>query len=230
MALVKIMSARAVKSAVSAIVPRVAEANGHDVLFDFAPVGTLEAKLAAGEKPDLIILSTPALNKIETSLVAGSRRALGRTSIGVAVRAGAPLPDIASAETFRHALLTARAIAVSDVAVGGTAGKHLAQLFERMGIADAIDHKVLRRASGGDVTQCVAEGTAEIGMTFISEMLPITGAHVVGPLPHPLGSDTTYEAAIMATSLQRAAAEALIAALTRADTGDIWRAAGFETP
>jgi molybdate transport system substrate-binding protein len=228
MALVKIMSARAVKSAVGAIATQFARANGHDVLFDFAPVGTLEAKLAAGERADLIILSTPALNKIETSLVPGSRRTLGRTSIGVAVRAGTPLPDIATPDAFRHTLLTARSIAVSDVAVGGTAGKHLAQLFGRLGIAEAIGRKLLRRASGGDVTQCVADGAAEIGMTFISEMLPIAGAHVVGPLPDPLGSDTTYEAAVVAASSEREAAEALIAALTRTDTRDLWRAAGFE--
>jgi molybdate transport system substrate-binding protein len=230
MASVKIMSARAVKSAVSAITTQFAQTNGHDVLFDFAPVGALEAKLAASESADLIILSTQALRKIEASLVPGSRRTLGRTSIGVAVRAGAPLPDIATPDAFRHILLTARSIAISDVAVGGTAGKHLAQLFVRMGIAEAIDRKLLRRASGGDVAQCVADGEAEIGMTFISEMLPIAGVHVAGPLPGPLGSDTTYEAAVVAASSEREATEALIAALTRTDTRDVWRAAGFEIP
>jgi len=103
------------------------------------------------------------LNKIETSLVAGSRRTLGRTSIGVAVRAGAPLPLIATAEAFRQTLLNAGGIAASDVAVGGTAGKHLAQLFERIGIADAIEHKVLRRPSGGDVALSVADGAPRSG-------------------------------------------------------------------
>jgi molybdate transport system substrate-binding protein len=224
----KIMSARAVKGAVSAIAAEFSRATGHNMAFDFAPVGTLEAKLAAGAVADVIILSTAALTKIETTLVPGSRRALGRTSIGVAVKTGAPLPDIATPDAFLRALLAARSVAVSDIAVGGTAGKHLAQMFERIGIADAIDRKALRCSSGADVTKRVADGEAEIGMTFISEMLPIAGARVVGPLPSPLGADTTYEAAVASSSGDCAAAAALIAALAHADTRDIWRSAGFE--
>jgi molybdate transport system substrate-binding protein len=230
MSVLRIMSARAVKGAVSAIAAEFSRAADHNTSFDFAPVGTLEAKLAAGAVADVIILSTAALTKIETMLVPGSRRALGRTSIGVAVKAGAALPDIATPEAFRRALLAARSIAVSDIAVGGTAGKHLAQMFERIGIADAIERKVLRCSSGADVTQRVADGEAEIGMTFISEMLPIEGARVVGPLPSPLGSDTTYEAAVGLSSGDRTAAAALIEALTRPDARDLWKDAGFELP
>ena len=104
------------------------------------------------------------------------------------------------------------------------------QEFERIGIADAIERKVLRCSSGADVTQRVADGEAEIGMTFISEMLPIEGARVVGPLPSPLGSDTTYEAAVVSSSGDRTAAAALIEALTRPDARDLWKDAGFELP
>jgi len=86
----------------------------------------------------------------------------------------------------------------------------------------------VRCASGADVTQRVADGQAEIGMTFISEMLPIRGARVIGPLPSPLGSDTTYEAGVALSSGERTMASALLAALTRPDARDVWRAAGFE--
>ncbi|MGA8414784.1 MAG: substrate-binding domain-containing protein, partial [Xanthobacteraceae bacterium] len=111
MSVLRIMSARAVKGAVRAIAAEFSRATDHNTSFDFAPVGTLEAKLAAGAVADVIILSTAALTKIETMLVPGSRRALGRTSIGVAVKAGAALPDIATPEAFRRALLAARSIA-----------------------------------------------------------------------------------------------------------------------
>jgi molybdate transport system substrate-binding protein len=228
MSVLKIMSARAVKSAVSAIGNEFTRATGQVLSFDFAPVGTLEARLAAGSKADVLILSTEALARLERSLVPGSGRVLGRTSIGVAVRAGASEPDIATAEAFRQMLLSARSIAVSDVAVGGTAGKHLAQLFERMGIAGTIDRKVLRRASGGDVAQCVADGEAEVGMTFISEMLPIAGARVVGPLPDSLGSTTTYAAAVMSAGHEHTAAAKFITALTDPAWRGIWAGAGFE--
>jgi molybdate transport system substrate-binding protein len=223
-----VMSARAAKTAVSKIAAAFAAATGCTVEFDFAPVGALEAKLAAGAQADVIILSSAAMDRIGDALVPGSRRALGRTSIGVAVRAGAPPPAIATAETFRQTLLTARSIAVSDVAAGGTAGKHLAQMFERMRLAEVIGHKLLRCANGGDVGRAVATGEAEIGMTFISEMLPIAGAQVIGSLPDPLGSNTTYEAAISGASSTRPAAAEVIKALTQPGTSNIWKDAGFE--
>src|SRR5436190_13127356 len=113
MPVLKALSARAVKTAVSAIADKFTHATGHGVSFDFAPVGILEARFAAGAVADVIILSAGALAKIEKLLVPGSGRVLGRTSIGVAVRAEAPLPDIATPDAFRRTLLTARSIAVS---------------------------------------------------------------------------------------------------------------------
>jgi molybdate transport system substrate-binding protein len=230
MSMLEVMSARAVKAAVSAIADEFTQATGHQVAFEFAPVGTLEAKLAAGAAPDVIILSTAALAAIQGSLVPTSNRVLGRTSIGVAVREGAPLPDISTADAFRAHMLAAGSIAMSDLAVGGSAGKHLTQLFARLGIADAVDGKAVWRKSGGDVALAVAGGDAEIGLTFISEMLPIAGARVVGPLPPPLGGDTVYAAGVWATSREGAAAAALIAAFTDPDARTIWNVAGFEVP
>jgi molybdate transport system substrate-binding protein len=223
-----VMSARAVKAAVSRIATAFAAASGCTVEFDFEPVGAVEAKLAAGAQADVIILSSAAMERMAGSLVPGSRRALGRTSIGIAVRAGAPSPAIASAETFRQTLLAARALAVSDPAAGGTAAKHLAQMFERMGLTAAIGPKLLRCANGGDVGRAVAAGEAEIGMTFVSEMLPIAGVHVVGPLPDPLGSDTVYEAAVMQAGINSPAGLELIQALTQQANSNIWKEAGFE--
>jgi molybdate transport system substrate-binding protein len=224
-----VMSARAAKAAVSEIATAFAAAAGCTVEFDFAPVGALEAKLVTGARADVIILSSAAMDRMAGSLVPGSRRALGRTSIGVAVAAGAPPPAISTGEAFRQTLLAARSIAVSDAAVGGTAGKHLAHMFERMGLAEAIDGKLLRCANGGDVGRAVAAGEAEIGMTFISEMLPIAGTSIVGPLPDALGSDTTYEAAASSGSSNRPMAEELIMALTRPGTREVWHGAGFQS-
>src|SRR5215218_5654782 len=132
-----VMSARAVKSAVSALAQEFSRSSGHPVAFEFAPVGALEKRLADGAVPDVVILSSSAIAAAAASgwIVAGSERVLGRTSIGVCVREGAPHPDIATPDAFRALLQRVGAIALSDPAVGGTAARYLPQLFARIGLA-----------------------------------------------------------------------------------------------
>ena len=222
------MSARAVKSAVNALAQEFAGAEGHSVTCEFAPVGAIEKKLAAGATADVVIVSSSALASLGEArqIVAGSERALGRTSIGVAVREGKS-PDIATPDAFTALLLDAGSIALSDPAYGGTAARYLPQLFARMGLSDVLESKLVRCAGGGDVAERVARGEAEIGITFISEMLPIAGVRIVGALPQIYGNDTTYCAAVHVTSVAGDVARALIAALARPDGDRIWRSAGF---
>src|SRR5690348_11932067 len=117
-----VMSARAVKGAVRAIAADFSRAGGPAVKFDFAPVGTLEGRIAAGETADIVILSEPAIAKLVSSgrAAGDSVRKLGCMSIGVAVRKGDPVPDIGTPEAFRALLASARAISVSDPSIGGT--------------------------------------------------------------------------------------------------------------
>lgn len=225
----QVMSARAVKSAVSAVAQEFLRAHGCEVTFDFAPVGQIEAKIVGGALCDVVILSSSATTTMAAAghIVADSVRELGRTSIGVSVRAGAAPPDIATPDAFRALLLAARSIALSDPAVGGTAARYLPQLFDRMQIADRLEGKLLRCSSGGDVAERVARGESEIGLTFISEMLPNPGVSVVGQLPTAYANDTVYCAAVHARSRKSGAARALIGALGDPGAGEIWRAAGF---
>lgn len=225
----KVLSARAVKSAVAALAQRYAAAAGVRVECDFAPVGAVEKKLADGERADVTILSDAAIAKLvaNETVIPESVRVLGRTSIGVCVRDGAPQPDITTPASFTSLLLLSPTIAVSDVAVGGTAARYLPQLFERMGISAVLEPKLVRCAGGGDVTERVANGTAAIGITFISEMLVVSGATVIGPLPQIYGNDTTYCAGAMASMPMRASAAALVAMLSDPGNSDVWRAAGF---
>jgi molybdate transport system substrate-binding protein len=208
-------------------------ARGRDVTFafDFAPVGTIEEKLAKGETADVIILSRPAIAKLAGvgKLDPAGVRALGRMRIGVAVRAGASMPDISTPEAFRELLIAARAIAVSDPAIGGTSAVYLPKLFARLGLTAALEPKLRgQRGGGGDVAACVARGEAEIGITFISEMLPVAGVSVAGPLPAIYGNDTVYCAAPLpnAGGLAMDFIEALIAP----ESVGAWRAVGFTPP
>jgi molybdate transport system substrate-binding protein len=215
---------------VTAIAAEFTGAGGCTIAFDFAPVGTLESRLAAGEVADIVILSKSAIATLDSAdkLVAGSAQALGRTSIGVCVREGATMPDISTPEAFQALLMSARAISVSDPAIGGTSAVYLPRLFERLGLTAALEPKLRRqKGGGGEVAECVARGEAEIGMTFISEMLPIPGVTVAGPLPALYGNDTTYCAALLIGGRLPELAHAFIGMLRQPEMNRAWISAGF---
>jgi molybdate transport system substrate-binding protein len=226
----KVLCARSMTAAVNALARDFTRATGQELDITFGTVGALQAKLAAGESADILVLGAPAIAKMEQAgeVLAGSCRDIARTSIGVAVREGAAAPDVSTADAFKQALLAARAVAFSDPAVGGSAGVHLAQLWGRMGMADEIARKGMPQKTGGEVAARVAEGEAEIGLTLVAEIVPIKGARVIGKLPAPFGNDTTYAAGISATCTDRAAAAAFIAALAHSGGRDVWTAAGFD--
>jgi molybdate transport system substrate-binding protein len=230
MSKLKVFCARSMTHAVTELADAFTRETGHEVDIDFGPVGTLQKKLAAGETADVLILGQPAMEVMEREgcFVAGTRTDVSRVSIGVAVRADAPAPDISTPDAFKTTLREARAIAFTDASVGGTAAVYLPQMFKRMGIADEIDRKALPQQNGAAVAERVASGEADLGITLIPELLPIKGARVIGKLPAALADDTTYTAAVTAGSGAPAEAAAFIAALTRPATRDVWQAAGFE--
>ncbi len=228
----KIMCARSMHHAIGRLADEFSRASGHELDLGFGTVGALQARLDAGEAADVVITSIPAMDRLHQhgALAPGGRIELASTRIGVAVREGASAPDISTPEAFKQALIASRGIAFSDAAVGGSAGVYLARLFVDLGLADMIKHKGMPQGSGGEVATRVANGEADIGMTLIAEIVPIKGARVAGPLPPPLGNDTTYGAAVTATCREPEAALAFIRALARPAARDVWRAAGFEPP
>jgi len=232
MAMLKVMCARSMHVAVGAIGRAFAQQAGHEIAFDFATVGALQAKLDAGETADVVMLSAAAIDQLAQAgrLVAGSRTAVARTFIAFCIRAGAPKPDFATREAFVRLLHAARAIATSDPAVGGSAGVHLAKTFEREGLAAMMQGKSLPQQSGVEVAKRVVEGKAEFGLTLSGEVASVEGAVIAGPLPPPFGQDTLYVAAVMAGSGAQDAATAFIAALRRPQTRDTWQRAGFALP
>jgi molybdate transport system substrate-binding protein len=174
------------------------------------------------------VLGAPALDKLAKAGIVGPATSIATTSVGIAVRDGTTPPDVTTPAAFRQALLTASRIAFSDAAVGGSAGIYLARLFVEMGLADEIARKGMPQQSGGEVATRVANGEADIGMTLIAEIVPIKGARVIGPLPAPLGNDTTYAAAVTAGSAARDAGQAFIRALTQSSARGAWETAGFK--
>src|SRR3954470_24869314 len=228
----KVMCARSMHEVVTALAYNFTAETGHEVELSFGTVGALQKRLDAGETADVVISSIPAIEGLEKAgaIAAGSRKNIATVHIGVAVRACATAPDISTPAAFKQALIAARRIAFSDAAVGGSAGVYLARLFVELGLGDMIREKGMPQQSGGAAPQRVADGEADIGMTLIAEIVPVSGARVLGPLPAPLGNTTTYCAGVMASSGAQDAALAFIAALTNPSAADTWQEAGFEAP
>ena len=226
----KVLSAGAVKYVATDFAPRFARETGDQVAFTFGTIGGVRKRLADGETADIIMGTAPAIAQMEQAgvIVAGSRRDLGRTLTGICVRAGAPMPDISTLESFKQAMLDARSVAYTDPQAGGTSGIYLVGLLGRLGIAEAVGRKTLLCVNGDEVVEKVLAGDAELGSTFISEIVPVKGVKVVGPLPAAIQNATAYAAGIMAGSGNGEAAARFIAMLTAPAEREAWMSRGFE--
>ncbi len=183
-------------------------------------------RLRRGEPIDVVIMVGYALGDLikEGKVIADSRVDLARSSIGVAVRAGAPKPDISSGDAVKRALLAAKSIAYSDSASGVYISS---ELFKRLGIADQVASKS-RMIPGEPVGAVVARGEAELGFQQISELKPITGIDLVGPLPPGLQKITIFSAGIVVGSKEPEAGKALIAFLASPAAAPAIRESGME--
>ena len=226
----KVLSAGAVKYVATDFAPRFTRDTGDQVEFTFGTIGGVRKCLENGETADIVMGTAPAIAQMEQSgvLVAGSCTDLGRTLTGLCVRADAPMPDISTPDRFKQTLLKARSIAYTNPQAGGTSGIFLVGLLERLGIAEAVGRKALLCINGDDVVDKVAAGEAEIGSTFLSEIVPMKAVKAVGPLPQPIQNATAYTAGIMTGSSNREAAGRFIAMLTAPAQREAWLSLGFE--
>jgi molybdate transport system substrate-binding protein len=228
MTVIKVMSAGAVKSMVQALGAEFERATGNTLDLNFGTAGSLRDRIKNGETSDLVVLSESIVADLgKLGLVTGATD-LGRTVTGIVVKEGAPTPDVSTPEAFKQALLKARSVAYTDPKAGGSGGTMFAGLLERLGIAEEVARKAVLCKGGYDVCGAIVDGRAEIGTTFISEVLPIKGAKVVGPLPGDLHNANTYTGAIHAGAASPEGAQALLRYLTNPAKRDRWTAAGLE--
>jgi molybdate transport system substrate-binding protein len=193
---ITIYSGGAVKSALVEAASRYEKQRGTKITIEFHPMGPLTGKLAEGASPDIVVLTREVMDHEEKkpALAGAAQTEVGRVAIGVAVREGAPAPDISTPEAFKNALLAAKSIVYIDP-TRGTSGKHLAAVFEQLGIAEAIKPKTTL-GSGGYVVEPVGKGEVELGIHQITEILPVPGVKLVGPLPAALQKETVYVGAV----------------------------------
>src|SRR5262245_7750374 len=169
---IKVLSAGAMKSIVTELGEAFKQETGHTLVMTFDTVGAQRERLTGGEPADVVVLTDVAIEQLEGQglVAAGSRVDIARVGIGVAVREGAPRPDIATPEALKQTLLAAKSLVYVDPARGATSGVHFAGVLERLGIADAVRGKTTL-VPGGYAAEVVAKGEAELCVHQISEIL-----------------------------------------------------------
>lgn len=225
---IKVLTAGAMKGVLVALQPEFERASGDRVMLANDTVGALARRIAEGEACDVAVVSPAALKDLagKGKVAADTTVPVARVAIGVAVKAGAPKPEIGSVEAFKEALRKAKSVAYIDPASGGSSGIYLAQLWEKLGIADEIRPKA-KLKQGGYVADLVASGEAELGVHQISEILPVAGVTLVGPIPEAVQNYTDYAAAVCSAASDRPGAERFLRAMTAADAKRVIEAKGL---
>jgi molybdate transport system substrate-binding protein len=228
MSAIKVLSARAPQMALQKLFADFTRATGHAVTAIYGTVGAIGERFKAGEAADLLILSPSALAALGDSLVTSGGTEIARAGLAVAVRGGARAPDLSTPSAFKAALLAARSLSYSDPKAGGSAAAYFAALLERPGIAHEVNAKAALGRNGHHVAELVVDGTAELGISFLSELVAVKGVTIAGPLPAELQNHTVYAAAVAVASRESEAARTLMAWIRRPDADATWRAAGLE--
>jgi molybdate transport system substrate-binding protein len=228
---VKVMISGGLTAAYKALIPEYEHASGNTVVTAFGPsMGTTQnaipVRLERGEPVDVLILVGYALDDLikRGKAAADSRTDLVRSPIGIAVRAGAPKPDISSVDALKRTLLAAKSVAYSDSASGVYVST---ELFSKLGIAEEMKGKA-KMIPATPVGEIVAHGDAEIGFQQISELMPVEGIDIVGQLPAEVQKITVFAAGVSATSKEPDAAKSLIKFLASPQAAPVLIKSGLE--
>jgi molybdate transport system substrate-binding protein len=226
---IKVLTAGAFAQVVEALVPEFERQTGHKVRVKKGTAGELKQRIEAGEAFDVAVITPAVIAGLakDGKLIAQSQVKVATVGVGVGVKEGAPKPDISTVEAFKRALLAAKAVAYIDPASGGSSGIYVDKLLERLGIADQIRPKA-KLKKGGHAADFVASGEADIVLQQMSEIIPVKGVTLVGPLPPEIQNTTTYSAAISANCANRDAAQALIRTFSDPQGAALLRAKGMQ--
>jgi molybdate transport system substrate-binding protein len=214
---IKALITTAMDAAIVVLVPQFEKASGHKVTVSYDPSGGLARRLRGGEFADMILVASPELDKlIAEGKVTGNRIDVSRTGIGIAVKKGAPKPDVSTPEALRRTLLAAKSIGHTAPAGGGITALHLLRTFEKLGIAKEVAAKTKLAAGGpnGRVSTLIVNGEAEIAFQQVSELMTNPEVEVIGMLPDELQQITINSAGLAAAAKEPDAARALIQHLT----------------
>jgi molybdate transport system substrate-binding protein len=223
----------ALKTVTDELLPPFERANGHTIRATYAPSGALIPRFDGGEPVDIFLTDSAAIDTlIKHGKVVAPRVDLARTGIGIAVRKGAPKPDVSTPEALKRALLAAKTVGHAAPSGGSITAAHIQAIFQRLGIASQVTPKVKLAAGGpnGRVSVLISTGEAEIGLQQVSELMSNPGIEVIGMLPAELQQITIYSAGVTTSAREAEAAKALINALTAPSTAPIYKIKGLDPP
>ncbi len=226
---VKVFTSVALTAVLDQLAPAFEKKTGNKLVIEYGLAADLKKRVLDGERADLIILTRTMMEDLakQNKLATDSLVNIAGTPVAVAAHAGAPKPDISTVDGFKAALLSAKSIVYADPAKGGLSGIVAAKAIERLGITEQMKAKtvLVPGAQSGDV---VAKGEAELGIAQASEIVPVAGAELVGPLPGEFAVMTRFTGGIGAESGSVPAVKALIEFLTGPEAAPSFKAKGFE--
>jgi molybdate transport system substrate-binding protein len=222
----KVLCTNGLKTVMLELLPAFERAGGGKPVITWGSTVGLVKDLDSGTAADLAILTAETIDDLiaRGKAVPGSRVALARSGIGIAVRKGARKPDIGSPEALKRALLAAKSVAHSK---SGMSGIYFPTVLERLGIIDAMRAKIVIPEPGTPVGEVIARGEAELGVQQISELLPVAEIEIVGPLPDELQKITVFSAGILSAAKEPDAARALVK-FVAAECGPLLKPKGLE--
>ncbi len=225
---IKLLASVALTSTLDELAPKFESATGNKVTIVYGLAAQLKQRILAGEAVDVAILIQPMMEDLlKQGKLSGSLEDFGMTPVAIAIRTGAPKPDISSVDALKRTLLAAKSISYSDPAKGGASGVVFAKVVERLGLTEQLKAKTIL-VPGAQAPELVAKGEVELGVAQGSEIVAVNGAEVLGPLPGELGSVTVFTAGVGETSKVPEAAKALIKFLTGPDVAPVLKAKGFD--
>jgi molybdate transport system substrate-binding protein len=227
---VKVLTSVALTVALNELSPIFEQKTGHKLVVDFNLAAAQKKRIVDGERADVIILTRSMMEDLakENKLAPGNLVNVAGTPVALAARAGVPKPDISTAEAFKQTLLSARSISYADPAKGGLSGIVASKAIERLGIVEQMKAKTTL-VPGAQSPELVAKGEVELGIAQASEIVPIAGTQLVGPLPGELGSMTLFTGGVGAETQSAAAAKAFIDFLSGPEAAPYFKSKGFQT-
>jgi molybdate transport system substrate-binding protein len=223
---IKVLSSNALKSVLEELAPPFEKSTMNRIAFTFDTAAALKGQIEKGAGFDLAVLTDGGIDDLikQGKISGATRTALARANVGVAIKKGAPRPDISTTEAFKRTLLGAKSIGMVEQ---GASGIYLKGLFQRLGIADELKPKLKMVAANIGAGGAVANGEVEIGMTQIPEILPYAGAELLGPLPADIQLNTDFAAGISANATTLEDAKELIKFLTTPAAVSVIKAKGL---
>ncbi|HTA70633.1 MAG TPA: substrate-binding domain-containing protein [Bryobacteraceae bacterium] len=224
---IHVLVSNGVRAVVEDLQPQCEKAIGHPLSIEYSAAALLKQKVDAGEQFDVALLTTEVTDELikEGKVAAESRADLGRVGVGIGIRARAPKPDISTPDALKRTLLNAKSI---TYAKDGAARILIEQIYDRLGIANEVKPKIVLQSVPGRPQSAVADGQVEMVMTLVSEILPVKGVELVGPVPKELQNYVSFRGGVSTNTKNADASRAVVKFFTSSKSAPAYKARGLE--